>query len=463
MLIRSKKETPDFHIEAPPSKSIYHRELIVRFLCGDFQHLDILGTDNDDVIATKSVLMALKSKDQAQEDYLTLPCKESGSTLRFMIPVAAAYILGQDTCNSKSDHRIKRLIFQTEGRLFDRPLKELEAALAPHGISINKDSESRQIIVSGHMTPGQYIIDGSVSSQYISGLMMALTLFDKACSIKVTGKVKSFHYIELTMDALEKYNCPVNVINGHDYIEYIPSLSAYKNASEKGLKEFSVEGDWSNGAYLLCMKEFSNISVGNLNPDSRQGDRAILDYLKLVKKVRKTGPASNSTSNKEGNAFALVNDKNADVLADDRDKNEDISAVDTDKAEYSWDCSDIPDIVPYMAMLAPFIFDKIVFTGIGRLRIKESDRVKAIREQLNEAGVVTEENEDSLTIYRISDKARLEDEKKTLNISSYNDHRMAMTGVLLSVILKTSVEIDNIECMKKSFPEFLDYIDKYFS
>ena len=111
-----------------------------------------------------------------------------------MIPVAAAYLLGQ----GRRVPGVKRLIFTTAGRLFDRPLDELEAALSPHGITIEKDSETRTIIVSGEMTPGIYTIDGGVSSQYISGLIMALGLFAEKCEISVTGTIKSVHYIELT-------------------------------------------------------------------------------------------------------------------------------------------------------------------------------------------------------------------------------------------------------------------------
>ena len=166
--------------------------------------------------------------------------------------------------------------------------------------------------------------------------------------------------------------------------------------------------------------------------ESRQGDRAIVDYLKLIDDVR----------SKAASAKGVV-----------------------------WDCTDIPDITPYMATVAPFVFDDITFTGISRLRIKESDRVMAVREQLAEIGVKTEEDADSLTVYRCSaeaDKASdtgadLIGRKKAIRLSSYNDHRMAMCAVLIATILKTEIELDDISCIKKSFPEFLEYIEKYYA
>ena len=460
MIINCLNKTPNFKIDAPPSKSIYHRELIVRFLLmssvdsddpgvpdnsddlgfssddgADFRNttlkdLTILPGDNEDIRATKSVLSALYNAANSSCDAVYLPCNESGSTLRFMIPVAAAYSLGK----GRNHHGVKRLIFETKGRLFDRPLDELEAALKPHGITIEKDASSRCIIVSGEMTPGEYTIDGSVSSQYISGLIMALTLFDEPCKINVTGEMKSVHYIELTLDVLKKYGCEADFKDGTFCPMtggYLEQSNKYKNKNDV-IRDFKVEGDWSNGAFLLCLKKWTDIEVTNLNPDSRQGDRAIVDYLKLIDDVR-----SKTTS-----AKGIV-----------------------------WDCTDIPDITPYMATVAPFVFDDITFTGVSRLRIKESDRVMAVREQLSEIGVKTEETEDSLTVYRYSDgketisniSSDLSGDKKNIRLSSYNDHRMAMCAVLIATILKTEIELDDISCIKKSFPEFLEYIEKYYA
>ena len=419
----------NFTIAAPPSKSVYHRELIVRFLCGDRAHLTESDGDNEDIRATKACLRALSGAvnglDNASDlaDFpaataassvktIILPCNESGSTIRFMIPVACAFLLREGL-----NYGIKELVFTTNGRLFDRPVKELSDALSPMGITISKDDSDRTIHVYGCMKGGDFTIDGSVSSQYISGLLMALPLYSLPCRIHVSGECKSVHYIELTLDALNKYGCPVSFEN-NTYT--LPALGYQNEGAREGIaKDFSVEGDWSNGAFLLCMKEWSDIRVTNLNPDSKQGDRAILEFLSLVK------------------------DSEA-------------------HPEVTWDCKDIPDIVPYMAMVAPFSFGKTTFTGISRLRIKESDRVTAIRNQLNAVGIQTEESEDTLTIYEY-ESPRADLPKEPVKLSSYHDHRMAMSAVLLAVILHIRVEIDDINCLKKSFPEFLNtVIPKYF-
>lgn len=405
MIISGNKKL-DFTIEAPASKSIYHRELIVRFLSGDRANIADKDGDNEDVLATKACLRALT--DQNSERVI-LPCNESGSTIRFMIPVATAFLL-REGLNSNT----KELVFTTKGRLFDRPVKELADALSPMGITITKEDSDRSIHVTGKLKGGDFTIDGSVSSQYISGLLMALPLFENPCSVRVTGECKSIHYIELTQDVLAKYGCPAD-FRDHTYY---PAVNGYAQSSLTD--SFKVEGDWSNGAFLLCLKEWSNITVTNLNSDSRQGDKAILEFIKLV------------------------TDKDA-------------------HPEVTWDCTDTPDIAPYMAVIAPFSFGKTTFTGISRLRIKESDRVKAVREQLLAVGIRTEETEDSLTVYEYESPANRK-LPTPVKLSSYHDHRMAMCAILLAVILKTEVEIDDTECLKKSFPELLnEYLPKYFA
>ena len=379
-------------IQAPPSKSIYHRELIVRFLCGDRDNLEVLPGDNDDVQATKACLKALKeAADGTNKGDVILPCNESGSTIRFMIPVASAFLL-RDGAKVSS-----KLVFTTKGRLCDRPLGELADAMAPHGISITKNMEDRTVIVEGTMTSGTYTIDGSVSSQYISGLIMALPLFGDESKIDVTGGIKSVHYIELTENVLRKYGCGIKRVDD----TYLPEAGGYKT---KPTDDFQVEGDWSNGAFLLCLKEFTGIEVTNLNPDSAQGDKAIVDFLKAVE--------------------------------------------DSKGGEVTFDCADIPDIAPYMAVLAAFKTSKTTLTSTGRLRIKESDRSKAVCEQLAAIGVKTEENEDSIVIYAYENTA-----PSDIILESYHDHRMAMCAVLIAAALKTCVEIDEIDCMNKSFPE----------
>ena len=381
MILKLKDRTFDFSVDAPPSKSVYHRELIIRFLKGFEDDLKPSSGDSKDIEATKNCLAALR------EGRTVLDCNESGSTLRFMIPVACAYALKNGITDS--------LIFKTAGRLFDRPLDALEDCLAQHGISITGDRGKREFKVSGTLEEGVFTIDGSVSSQYVSGLLMALIILPVS-SLEIKGEPSSVHYIELTRHIIAKYD----------------------DGSPDSLKELKVEGDWSGGAFLLCLKELINgsLTVGNLDKDSVQGDKEITDFLDAC-------------------GFA----------------------------ELSWDCRDIPDIVPYMAVVAAFRNKKTVFRNIGRLRIKESDRVAAIREQLHAAGIRTEETSDTLTVYGISGQEWETFPCEPVVLKSYNDHRMVMSALLIAAALRRDIDIDSIEPVDKSFPGLREIIRKEFS
>ena len=374
MLLRFKDRSFDLKVDAPPSKSVYHRELIIRFLKGYEDDLEVSSEDSKDIAATKDCLRALRDGEAL------LDCNESGSTLRFMIPVAAAYL--------KAKGSDRKVIFKTAGRLYDRPLDDLENCLKEHGITLVRDDEARTIRLEGSLTEGVFTIDGSVSSQYVSGIMMALTVLPGS-SVNVTGTMSSVHYIELTESVLNKYESGT-----HD--------------------DFRVEGDWSGGAFLLCLNELINgsVTVGNLDPDSVQGDKAIVDFISAC-----------------------------------------------GKDELIWDCRDIPDIVPYMAVLAAFRNKVTVFKNIGRLRVKESDRVAAIREQLDEAGVKTEETAEELTVYGKSGSA----DNDIITLKSYNDHRMVMSAMLIAAALRADLEIDTDAPLDKSFPGLRRIIREEFS
>ena len=374
MIIRLRNRTFEFSVDAPPSKSVFHRELIVRFLNGFKDDLTVSSEDSKDIAATKNCLRALRDGGSV------LDCNESGSTLRFMIPVAAAYL--------KAKGINKKITFKTSGRLYDRPLDDLEECLKEHGVTLVRDDESRTISLDGSLTEGVFTIDGSVSSQYVSGIMMALTVLPGS-SINVVGTPSSVHYIELTQAVIDKYQ-------------------------NERPEEFHVEGDWSGGAFLLCLKELidGDITVGNLNRDSVQGDRAIEAYL----------------------AACEVED-------------------------LTWDCKDIPDIVPYMAVTAAFRNRKTVFDNIGRLRVKESDRIAAIREQLETAGIKTEETDETLTVYGFGGTY----DNDMITLKSYNDHRMVMSAILIAAALRTDLDIDTDAPLDKSFPGFRNIIKEEFS
>ena len=398
-------------IKAPLSKSVFHRELIVNFILGARgAYLNDSEEDNDDIRATKACLRALENTNSGE---LVLNCNESGSTLRFMIPVALAV---------KSPN-VNKLIFKTRGRLIERPIKELADCLMPFGVSITRNVEANEITVTGNIEPGRYVIDGSVSSQYISGLLMALSSLDKESVVEVTGGIASVHYIELTTAALAKYG--INVVKeGDTYIVPAKSINTVPDGN------FEVEGDWSNGAFLLCLGSLirgGSIKVTGLNTESVQGDREILHFLKLA----------GVTFLNEGDTF-FVQDSHTNTV----------------RKILEMDCSDIPDIVPYMAVVGAFRAEKTVLNGIKRLRIKESDRAKAITEMLSAIGGNVTLEEDTITIEYIDKTA------DDIVLTSSGDHRMAMAAVLCAAATGKDIELDNIDCLDKSFPEFRKIVQK---
>ena len=402
-------------LKAPPSKSAYHRELIVNFILGargDF--LSIRNDDNDDVTATKRCLAALASASDTGEDDIILPANESGSTLRFLIPTALA-LKGSPE---------RKMVFTTKGRLIERPVDDLADCLAPFGVIIEKDMEKSTVTAQGFLMAGEYTINGSVSSQYISGLLMALSNFNRPSKITVTGEMSSIHYIELTVAVLKKYGIEVtregNVFN-------VPGRSGANVPDGR----FSVEGDWSNGAFLLCLGSLmknGGAMITGLDTESVQGDRAITDFLEKLGVEVDTEDGAVSVMGPDGEP-----------------------PVD----EVNVSCNDIPDIVPYMAVTGAFKAKKTVLTGTKRLRVKESDRATAICEMLSACGIKTELEEDSITVFG----AVRSDIPEEISLTSSNDHRMAMAAVLCAAGTGRKVAIDDISCLSKSFPEFKKIIE----
>lgn len=409
-MIKIHPSGKELAIKAPPSKSIFHRELIVNYILGARGgYLDICDGDSNDIRATKDCLKAIDAVTGSED--IVLPVQESGSTLRFMIPVALALTGGRN-----------RLLFKTEGRLIQRPLEELSACLAEHGITISKDMSSSVVTVEGHLTPGRYVIDGSVSSQYISGLLMALSLFDEPSSVEVTGRMSSVHYIELTTGVLAKYGVDVSLADTTYTVPGRPQGIALTG-------DFEVEGDWSNGAFLLCLGSLKNegVKVEGLNAGSLQGDRKITEFLA---------------------GLNIDISDNSGILGTVRDGHS--------VPEITMQCDDIPDIVPYMAVTGAFYAAKTVLNGTSRLRIKESDRVRAVTDMLACCGIRAESDEDSITVYGI-DPANV---PGTIELTSSGDHRMAMCAVLLAEGLGREIAIDDITCLDKSFPAFRETVER---
>lgn len=363
-----------------PSKSQAHRLLI----CAAFSDKPTLlqcAETNRDIEATADCLTALGAKIlrtysgytvfpvKAVPEQAELHCRESGSTLRFLLPVAGA--LGVDA------------LFTMEGRLPQRPLSPLWEEMERMGCTLTRPT-SDTIRCTGKLRPGAYRIDGGISSQYITGLLLALSLLGSGSQLEITGKAESRPYIEMTKSAISLF--------GGD-----PDHPGEKRFHSPGA--VSVEGDWSNGAFFLAANELgSHLNLRGLDPDSPQGDRAVLGILPLL---RSGAPR--------------------------------VSAA------------DIPDLVPILSVAAASNHGA-VFTDIRRLRMKESDRVASVMAMLKSLGGRAEADDNTLTVFPSGFTGGV--------VDSFNDHRIAMSAAIAATVCTGPVTVLGAECVSKSYPGF---------
>lgn len=365
-----------------PSKSQAHRLLI----CAAFADREttlICPETSQDMEATAQCLNAMGAQIKRTEigfhvipvqdipNEALLDCKESGSTLRFLLPVAAALGI--------------HATFSMSGRLPYRPLSPLWEELERMGCKLSRPTENT-VLCTGQLRCGQYCIDGGVSSQFITGLLFALALLPGESTLQITGRLESKPYIHLTEQALSLFG-----VDTADYRFH----GSYPLRSPVTVE---VEGDWSNGAFFICANALGNqISVTGLNTGSVQGDKAVMDIL----------PELSNAATVSG--------------------------------------ADIPDLIPILAVTAGAL-QGATFEQIGRLRLKESDRVASVCGMVNALGAKTQVNHDSMTVYPGSYHACVIDSRK--------DHRIAMAAAIASTVAQGPVTILGAECVQKSYPSF---------
>ena len=418
----------------PPSKSVVHRELIIQFL------MRALGVpepvegvegpqpnDNDDIRATRACLKALydATKDNNTTDII-MPCNESGSTLRFMISVGAAYLTHMGLACKK------RLVFLPKGRLIERPLEQLVKCLGDHGVTVIVDKQNQKIYVEGELQGGVFKIEGNVSSQYASGLQMA-SLVIPGATVEILGPLESKGYYDLTLDIIKKYAGTSAALRHRErHCEagqkqsgglFLASLRAAMLRRAQGPK--ITEGDWSSAAFLLTLGALTpdaHVELSGLNKDSFQKDKIILEILKKLgfEYEWQDGRLCLIKGRAGDDAFSLQ--------------------------ELELDAADYPDIVPYIAVAAVARCKLTTIKNIERLRFKECDRVEATIQALKAAGASASEKEGALVI-----EGGFNPPEKIF-VPTFNDHRMAMTACLVAAWTKQAVMIDNKDCVNKSFP-----------
>ncbi len=369
-------------VAAVASKSYAHRAIIAAAL-GDNPTEIILNTTSQDIEATVNCIMALGGKVEKTEKGLmvypvsevpekaVLNCGESGSTARFLIPVTAA--IGTET------------VFKGCGRLPERPFKELVEAITKGGAKATADK--LPMTVYRGMKPGIYEIPGNISSQYITGLLFALSTLEGESEIVLTTPPESEPYVDMTLRVLSDFGVKVKKMqNGY-------KIWGGKITSPK---TYTIEGDWSNAAFwLVAARMGCEITVSGLNTDTLQGDKEILTQM-------------------------WMNEINA---------------------------LQIPDLVPILAVGAAAREGKTVIYNAARLRIKESDRLTAIAENLKSLGAKVKELPDGLEIFGTG-------ELFGGRVKSYGDHRIVMAMAVASCICKSPVIIEDAQVVEKSYPEF---------
>ncbi len=382
---------------APSSKSFSHRTLIAAALAGGASEIANISPSAD-IDATAGALTALGArifrdgnaytvigiKSPARE--AVIDCRESGSTLRFIIPIAAA--LG---CSCE---------LRGSGRLPQRPITPYIRELGRNGAVINRTEGVMPFTMNGKLRGGDYLMEGDISSQFISGLLFALPLCAESSVIRLSSRLESKPYADMTVQTLSSFGISINESEENGLPVYrIKGGQKYRQA------ELTVEGDYSQAAFYFVANALgSEVTVDNLNKQSVQGDKAILDIIKDIS---------------GGNRLTA----------------------------FTADVSDIPDLVPVLTVLGCFTDGVSRIVGAKRLRIKESDRLAAVADALNALGGKVSVKEDSLEIQPI-------ERFHGGTVNGANDHRIVMAAAIASTMADGAVTITDGKAVEKSYPDF---------
>ena len=400
-------------IAAPASKSETHRRMICAGLTTG--KTELCGvTPSGDIAATAHCLRALGSRVSLQGDRVTIEgfaekpellpvydCGESGSTLRFFVPLALALTQGG--------------IFRMHGRLSQRPMDVYRELFVPRGViwRMGEGADgAAELTVTGGIAPGSYLLPGDVSSQFVSGLLFALPLLRADSRLTVAPPVESAAYIRLTLQALRHSGITVEDAGENSW--RIPGAQTFR--AESG----PLHGDWSQAAVALCMGALGgDVTVTGLNPDSIQGDRAVTAHLKAL-----------------GARVEELEDS--------------VRVCGGTLHGAALDMRDTPDIAPMIALVCQLAEGESCLTGCARLRLKESDRLAQTAAILNALGGDVTVSGDTM---RIRGVAGL---RGGVTLPDAEDHRMVMLAAAAAMKADAPVTLSGTEALAKSWPGFLD-------
>ncbi|EHI97768.1 3-phosphoshikimate 1-carboxyvinyltransferase [Clostridium sp. DL-VIII] len=403
-------------VKIPPSKSMAHRAVICAALGDGVSKVTNIDY-SDDIIATIEAMSSLGARITKKEEYLEvcgikspenievnlvkserlIDCNESGSTLRFLVPIAALF----DGVNR----------FVGRGNLGKRPLDTYYNIFDEQNIKYSYKEGVLDLKTEGKLQSGEFKVKGNISSQFITGLLFTLPLLDGDSKILITTEMESKGYIDLTLSAMKDFG--IEIIN-NNYEEFIiKGNQTYKS------RDYRVEGDYSQGAFFFCADALlNNVILNDLKLDSLQGDKEVIDILTRM---------GLDIINKNNGLIGIANERLKATIIDG---------------------SQCPDIIPVVALVAALSTGTTEIINAGRLRIKECDRLAAVTSELNKLGAKIKEREDGLIIEGVKEL------KGGAEVWSHKDHRIAMTIAIASTVCKDPIVLKDYECVSKSYPQF---------
>lgn len=402
-------------LKSIPSKSLLHRAIILSGIAkGRETILEQVNTISEDIEATLTCLEKLGAKTKVEGDSIRitslgnikkskveLHCKESGTTLRLLLPLVSTFS--------------KEATVDCSESLRKRPIRELIETLEESGLYFKE--KGFPINISGNVTTDFFKISGDISSQYVSGLLLLSSLLDQRSSIYLTTKLESKAYVNITIKVLRDFGIIVNELEDGVFEIY--------GGRDKILppKEYQIEGDWSNAAIFLvggCLGD--SIKMSGLNLESSQGDKKIVEILKKAGAILTCSDDCISSNGSHLNSFEV-------------------------------DFSETPDLFPILSVVAALSKGQSILKGGERLKLKESNRIESTFQMLKSLGADVKKRDDGLIIQG----------KEILDggiVNSFNDHRIVMSATMASIKCKEPVSIVNAGAVKKSYPNFFDDFKK---
>jgi len=381
-------------LSPPPSKSVLHRYIIASSLAKGVSKIENISF-SEDIIATIEAMKKLGAKIEQKENYLLIDGSDTFKNLNKNIEI--------DCNESGSTLRFlfplsiveeNKVLFKGRGKLFKRPMTPYFENFEKYKIKHSYIDENA-ILLEGQLKAGIYEIDGNISSQFITGLLFSLPLLDGESKIIINGKLESSNYIDISLDCLSKFG--IKIIN-NSYQEFvIEGNQSYKAGN------YRTEADYSQAAFFLVANAIgSKIKINDLSENSLQGDKKIIDFISEIDKW---------------------SSKDTLIL----------------------DGSETPDIIPILSLKAAVSGKKIEIVNVERLRIKESDRLKATVEELSKL---------NFDLINSRENFKVNKNEKIVSLSAYSDHRIAMMIAIAATCYDGEILLDNLDCVKKSYPNF---------